>query len=129
MKHRDLSRASQLQWRSHKVSAALVAALFAAPGITFADMPGPFNSNNTWLPYGELTARASTDNNLVRGRLVLPLYQNDMSMVFTDLRAEATDRNGSEYNAGLAYRRMNQKFNAIFGVYGFYDWKTTEDQK
>lgn len=82
-----------------------------------------------WQPYIDLQAKIGDERSLGRGSLFLPLAQGQDQLFFTDARLVFDDNSASEGNLGLAYRhRLGGHAPAgIFGVYGFYDYRKSEN--
>lgn len=72
-----------------------------------------------WQPTVELEGRTNSDRSILYPKLLIPLAQNENSMLFTDLRMRADDNSSEEYNVGLGYRQIHNGL--IFGAYGFVD--------
>ena len=61
------------------------------------------------------------------GLLMVPLYQDRCTMLFADVRGQTDDNDAREGNWGLGLRRIvNDQY--IWGVYGFYDLRYSENQ-
>lgn len=77
-----------------------------------------------WNPYLELEGRAGDGIERGQGRAFIPVFQDNSSMLFGDIRLMYTDTQHFEGNFGLGYRKIISS-NRIFGVYGFYDVRET----
>lgn len=73
--------------------------------------------------YGEF--KAGEARQVSQAGVTLPLFQNDHSMLFTDLRVRADDHHNEEANLGLAFRTLVNS-DWILGGYGFFDRLTTQ---
>lgn len=78
-----------------------------------------------WRSYFELEGRAGGLSQIGQGNLFVPIWQDDSSLVFADLRGHWSDVGASEGNWGLAYRRILDT-DWILGAYGFYDLRHSQ---
>ncbi|MDF1816439.1 MAG: inverse autotransporter beta domain-containing protein [Verrucomicrobiales bacterium] len=69
--------------------------------------------------------KAGEARHLSQVGITLPLFQNDFSMLFTDLRVKVDDLHNEEANLGLAFRTLVNS-DWILGAYGFFDRLTTQ---
>ncbi len=79
-----------------------------------------------WQPKLELQAKAGNKRSLARFGGLVPLFQNDDSMVFADLRLMADNKKNYEGNFGIGYRTMALEDAAIWGFYGYFDRRHTK---
>jgi|GEM_PF-2139705 len=85
-----------------------------------------FGPEGKYRGHFELEYRGSNDRQTGTGNLFAPLWQDEDSLLFTDLRYQNDDAGSGEYNLGLGFRQMiNDKF--ILGGYGFFDQRTTNN--
>ncbi len=105
------------------VSAISVVALHA--GMAPAQETAETGMDARWSAHGTVTARAGTERHIGELDLFLPLWQNETSLLFGDLRAQTDDAGNQEGNAGLGFRRMGE--NWIFGGYGFFDYRLSDE--
>lgn len=89
--------------------------LFALTLLSQTALAGPAK----WQPMFELEGRANSDRSLVSPKFLVPLAQDQKSMVFTDIRARIDDNDSEEYNLGLGYRQITGDW--VLGGYGFVD--------
>lgn len=61
------------------------------------------------------------------GQLFIPLWQDDESLIFADLRGQADDSENLEGNWGIGLRKLVDN-EWIWGAYGFVDNRWTENQ-
>ena len=98
--------------------------------IFLATLPYPAISENPtpqkWQGYIEFEGKISADRDLGEAGIFVPLYQNDNSMIFTDIRARIDNNSSSEGNFGLGFRKLTQN-DIIFGGYAFYDRRRTSN--
>lgn len=57
-----------------------------------------------FLPFGNLGVKLGTDRVIAGGGFFIPLWQNCDSLIFTELRGNADDRNSGDGFIGLGYR-------------------------
>ncbi|MEX0731960.1 MAG: inverse autotransporter beta domain-containing protein [Aquisalimonadaceae bacterium] len=77
--------------------------------------PGPL-----WRAHLDVTGQPGTDRSLGGASLVLPLWQDERSLLFLDVRGITDDQDNYEGNIGLAYREMRDS-GWNLGGYGFVD--------
>jgi len=79
-----------------------------------------------WGSHVEAEGKWGTDRSLGEAGLFMPVWQNEDTLVFTDLRGRFDDQGSSEGNFGLGvrYKVSNQW---ALGGYGFYDRRRTEN--
>ncbi|MDB4802547.1 inverse autotransporter beta domain-containing protein [bacterium] len=75
-----------------------------------------------WNPYLEVEGRAGDGAERAQGRIFAPIFQDDCSMLFGDIRLMYTDQQAYEGNFGLGYRQMISN-RRLWGAYGFFDIK------
>ena len=80
-----------------------------------------------WAPTFEIEGRINADRSLASPKFLIPLAQDDSSMLFTDLRSRLDDHNSEEYNVGLGYRQINNGW--IYGGYVFADYLSSSNSK
>ncbi len=97
---------------------SLFALMFAAT------VPAVADDDDVWRAYTELGARTRNSTQIGHGDLFVPLWQDDSSLLFADLRGHWTDVQAAEGNWGLAYRRIVAG-DWIVGAHGFYDMRHT----
>jgi hypothetical protein len=99
---------------------AVAIAMAVAVGIFTSGADGRANANK-WKPYADLLVRPTTNPNAIgEAHLFLPLWQNNDSLAFMDLRGLGDDDLTGEGNFGLGFRTMHGE-NWILGGYGFFD--------
>lgn len=85
-----------------------------------------FGPEGKYRGHFELEYRGSNDRQTGTGNLFAPLWQDDDSLVYTDLRYQNDDAGSGEYNLGLGVRQiLGDEF--IVGAYGFFDQRTTNN--
>lgn len=77
-----------------------------------------------WGSHVEAEGKWGTDRSLGEVGLFMPLWQDENSLVFTDLRGRFDDQGSSEGNFGLGIRHKVSEQWAL-GGYGFYDRRKT----
>lgn len=80
-----------------------------------------------WAPTFELEGRTNSDRSLISPKFLIPLAQDDDSMLFTDIRTRLDDNSSEEYNIGLGYRTIRNSW--IFGGYAFADYLSSPNGK
>ncbi len=80
-----------------------------------------------WVPHVDIVAKPGTERHLGETELFWPLFQNDTSMVFTDIRGFIDDDNNKEGNFALGYRSMIGG-GWILGAFGSFDVRGTENK-
>ena len=70
-----------------------------------------------WQGYLEFLGKPGTERSLGQSDLLLPVYQDMDSLLFLNLRGQLDDGDSEEYNVGLGYRRLHDKW--ILGGVGF----------
>ncbi|MCZ4282408.1 inverse autotransporter beta domain-containing protein [Kiloniella laminariae] len=77
-------------------------------------------STDKWGAHIEVEGKYGTDRHIGESILFVPLFQNEDSMVFLDLRGKLDNNQSREANVGLGYRQIvNEDW--LVGGYGFYD--------
>ena len=95
--------------------AGLLAGVFFISTAALAEEPG-----RKWGAFLDIEGKVGTKRNLGEATLFVPLWQDDSTMLFGDVRFKMDDQNSHEGNFGLGVRRMMADgWNA--GLYGFYD--------
>lgn len=78
-----------------------------------------------WGAHLDFEGRWGNSRALGDAGLFAPLWQNQTSLLFTDIRGRFDSQDGREGNFGLGYRQMlSSGWN--LGVYGYYDLRRTE---
>ncbi|MBM3617129.1 MAG: hypothetical protein FJX23_01130, partial [Alphaproteobacteria bacterium] len=72
-----------------------------------------------WQPTLELEGRLNDDRAIAYPKMLIPLAQDEKSLLFADVRGRLDDQSSQEYNLGLGYRQ--QRAGWIFGGYVFAD--------
>lgn len=85
-----------------------------------------FGPDGKYRGHFELEYRGSNDRQTGTGNLFAPLWQDDDSLLFTDLRFQNDDAGSGEYNLGLGFRQIIAD-EIIVGAYGFFDQRTTSN--
>ena len=75
---------------------------------------------NKWGPHIDLEGKAGTDRNLGETDLFIPLWQDDDTLTFANIRARMDDANSHEGNFGVGIRQMFDSGWNI-GGYGYFD--------
>ena len=86
-------------------------------------------STSKWQPYIDLQGKVGNERSLGRASLFLPLTQGNNQLLFADARFIFDDSSATEGNLGLAYRHRfgDVVRGGIFGVYGFIDYRKSEN--
>ncbi|MGM0423220.1 MAG: inverse autotransporter beta domain-containing protein [Pseudomonadota bacterium] len=101
------------------ISTIVLMASLSAPGTAAAE-----DAQKKWGPHVDLEGKWGTERSLGEVDLFMPLAQNEVSLLFTDLRLRLDDHSSREGNFGLGFRtQMSNDW--IAGVYGFFDIRRT----
>lgn len=77
-----------------------------------------------WGARIEGEGKFSNHRSIGEGTLFMPVWQNENSLLFTDIRGRFDNLDSEEINLGLGYRqRINNAW--IIGGYGFYDRRSS----
>ena len=79
-----------------------------------------------WDSHLDFEAKAGTKRSLGEGDLFVPLWQDNRTLVFGNLRGRFDDDSNREGNLGLGVRRMYEG-GWNFGGYGYFDRRKTEN--
>ncbi|MDD9912698.1 MAG: inverse autotransporter beta domain-containing protein [Alphaproteobacteria bacterium] len=83
------------------------------------------SSQKEWQPVVDVSTKVGNQRTIGTVDFILPINQNDDSLVFADIRGTVTSHGGKEINLGVGYRQIkNIDFidrDVIYGVYGFFD--------
>jgi hypothetical protein len=85
-------------------------ALLTSPVFAADDMPA--QPSYKWAPQLQIEGDVGighNDRDIGLPQLMAPLWQNNDSMLFTDLRFRFDNEQSQEYNIGLGYRKENQR--------------------
>ncbi|MGN7438026.1 MAG: inverse autotransporter beta domain-containing protein [Alcanivorax sp.] len=97
----------------------LCAALLITPHLSTPSLAQNASSKK-WEGHIEAEGKISNDRSIGEGSVFIPVWQNDTSMLFTDIRGKFDNRDSEEMNLGLGYRQqINNSW--ILGGYAFYD--------
>ncbi len=83
------------------------------------------NSEKQWRAKVELEAKVGSKRSLGRVGAFAPIMQNADSMLFVDMHMMLDNKKQQEFNGGIGYRYMSSSMNAILGMYGYYDRRST----
>jgi hypothetical protein len=84
------------------------------------------NTDHEWTIYYRPAVRFGTDDRtLYINDFLVPLYQNEKDILFSNIKFTPNDQDGWEVNLGLGYRHYFPKANLILGVNCFYDQRKT----
>ncbi len=84
-------------------------------------LPALAEDHKKWDAQFELELKAGTEGrNMVIPKFLIPVYQDNNSMLFTDIRTRQDNEDSEEYNLGIGYRQIIDN-DWIVGGYGFYD--------
>ncbi len=111
------------------VSIATVLTIFLL-GLLTLDLYAGTDQNKkdpSWTIYYRPAVRfGSDDRTLYINDFLIPIYQNDKSIIFNNTKFTPNDQDGWEVNVGLGYRRLFMDDRLILGVNGFYDQRKTD---
>lgn len=97
---------------------ATSAILLCSTGLSQAADPAALPDK--WLPSVEMEGRFNDDRSIAYPKLLIPLQQDENSLLFTDIRSRFDNQDSQEYNIGLGYRQITGDW--IIGGYGFADY-------
>ncbi|MCX7365713.1 MAG: inverse autotransporter beta domain-containing protein [Alphaproteobacteria bacterium] len=101
--------------RTRWVAGVLASVLLTISTAALAEEPA-----RKWGAFLDIEGKVGTKRNLGEATLFVPLWQDEATMLFGDVRFKMDDQNGHEGNFGLGVRRMMADgWNA--GLYGFFD--------
>lgn len=84
-----------------------------------------------WSPYAGLVAKPGDERQIGELDLFAPLWQDDDSLLFLNLRGQGDDDANAEGNAGLGYRTILPGLlfgeDWIVGGYGYFDYRHSDD--
>ncbi len=100
-----------------KNTVLLASASFFIP-ITSA--PSLAQDTPKWEGHIEAEGKISNERSIGEGSVFIPVWQDDTSMLFTDIRGKFDNKDSEEMNLGLGYRQQINN-NWILGGYAFYD--------
>ena len=86
------------------------------------------SSGDKWPMYLELEGKKGNFRNIARLSWMAPLWQDDTSMLFGDIRLMMDNRHDREVNIGLGYRTICKDWDmgsegVVLGAYAFFDRK------
>lgn len=84
-----------------------------------------FGPEGKYRGYFEGEYKGGNDRQLGTGNIFAPLWQDDDSLFYTDLRFQNDDAGSGEYNLGLGFRQIVAD-SVVVGAYGFFDQRTTQ---
>lgn len=107
-----------LMYKNCLLSTVFVMALAAYPAMA-QEREAP-----KWGPHIEAEGKWGTDRSLGEFGAFMPVWQNEDTLMFADIRGRLDDQSSREGNFGLGLRhQLNQDW--ILGGYGFYDRRRT----
>lgn len=77
-----------------------------------------------YQPYAEATTRLGSESQLINGGVFLPLWQDQDTLLFADVRGQWTDQQAAEGNWGIGFRHITPG-DRIVGAYGYFDLRHT----
>lgn len=113
MQLRDFSKAHFLGPSSIAISLSLLASTALA------------GDAHKWHPHLEVGGKFSNSRNIGETTVFVPLFQNETTLLFGDVRGRFDNNSSEEINVGAGVRKLfNDQF--IIGGYGFYDLRNSE---
>ena len=94
-------------------SASFFIPITSTPSLAQEDAP-------KWEGHIEAEGKISNERSIGEGGVFIPVWQDDTSMLFTDIRGKFDNKDSEEMNLGLGYRQQINN-NWILGGYAFYD--------
>ena len=101
------------------IAAGMVVCLCPAPAAAQSE------ASPKWGAHLDVEAKLGTKRSLGEGDLFVPLWQDDRTLLFGNLRARFDDDGGREGNLGLGVRRMHES-GWNFGGYGYFDRRKSD---
>ncbi|MFS8182864.1 inverse autotransporter beta domain-containing protein [Pseudovibrio denitrificans] len=77
-----------------------------------------------WAPHLEIGGKFSKHRNIGETNIFVPLFQNNETLVFGDVRGRFDNDSSQELNVGVGARYLWES-TLIFGAYGFYDHRNS----
>ncbi len=91
----------------------------------------PASAQEKWDAHVDITAKPGNDRKIGKLDLFLPLFQDQNSLGFIDIRSVIADDPSEEGNFGFGIRRIIRNgpmgFDSTIGGYGFFDIQSTEN--
>ncbi|MCS7467727.1 right-handed parallel beta-helix repeat-containing protein [Stieleria sp. ICT_E10.1] len=113
----------KLQTSSSWIGCLIINLICIAATLSAADSLGVVSyDGDVYRPYVAAGVRPSDEDVRLHTDMFLPLFWNDSSLLFADVRGQFADVGGGEGNWGLAIRHL-MDCECILGAYGFYDLK------
>lgn len=95
-------------------------ALFASTATAAASSADTTASTNKWNPRIDFEGKLGNDRSIAEADLLIPLWQNNDSLLFANIRGRLDNDDSYEGNIGLALRHMiDNGWN--LGGYGYFD--------
>lgn len=93
------------------------------------DLAKIFTTERMWTSYTEWAYHGGNQRSLVDGNWMVPLLQDQQSLLFADIRGRWDDNQSLEGNWGMAYRRIFEGSSQdwIVGGYSYYDLARTRN--
>ncbi len=80
-----------------------------------------------WESHIEAEGKLGNNRDLGEANLFMPIWQNEDSLLFTDIRGRIDNADSEELNLGLGFRQIINN-NLILGGYGLYDRRKTGNE-
>ncbi len=108
---------------TRRLPRGLVAAAATLFGLTLS-VSGPALADG-WSPQLHIELKPGNERQIGTVELFAPLWQDETSMFFADLRGRYDLEDNGEVNVGLGYRTLIGE-EAVLGVYAFFDYLHSE---
>jgi hypothetical protein len=105
---------------------ALAAAVMAAAPAFGQQQSLPAESPGKWGGFLDLEGKLGTDRHLGEADLFVPVFQDERSLLFANVKARLDDNASKEGNFGAGVRHMHTS-GWNLGAYGFFDRRRTEN--
>ncbi|MDD5329031.1 MAG: inverse autotransporter beta domain-containing protein [Sulfuricella sp.] len=79
-----------------------------------------------WTPTVEAFIKPGSNRTLGGVDALLPLRQDEQSLVFADIKGHGDNKNGNEFNLGLGYRSLTNDGKWALGAYAAWDHRRSE---
>ena len=110
-----------------RIAVGLLAALLWAGPLAAQPVPSaPVSASEKWGPFIDFEGKAGTKRNIGEADVFLPLWQDNRSLLFGNVRARLDDNDSHEGNFGAGFRHMLES-GWNLGLYGYFDRRRSEN--
>ncbi len=86
-----------------------------------------FPQGEKWYGTTEFTGKLGNHRDLTEASFLLPITQDQDSLMYFTLRGQTDEFDNSEGNFGIGYRQISPAHKWIYGGYGYFDVLKTEN--